>query len=407
MPPALAILNPRQAGCGYPFKDLCGVGIAFKLLQALFGPGALEELWPLLDLVALGTIADLVPLLGENRIFAKHGLEWLARSIRGGRPGLAALAQVAGIPSEGLGTGHVGFGLAPRLNAAGRLDDASAAVRLLLAQDAGEARELAVRLDRQNRDRQELEGVILEDALARLAADHDVRQDRAIVLASSNWHPGVLGIVASRLVERFGRPTALISVQGQWARGSARSAGGWHVAEALGRCQDLLVHYGGHRAAGGFTLAAEQIPAFRDRFLSLAAAELAEEDLLPTMAVDAEVALHQVDLAMVEALSRLAPHGVGNPEPILVARRLQVMRSVRRVGRNHLKIRVRQPATGEQVVEAIGFNFGGLAERLEAPVSPYVDAAFVPERNVWNGREMLQLRLKDLHLHGASAGSDA
>jgi len=396
LPPAVAILNPRRPGCEYPFKELCGVGIAFKLLQALYGPGANDETWPLLDLVALGTIADLVPMVGENRILVKHGLDQLAVT---NRPGLRALAEVAGISLTGPGaltTGRIAFGLAPRINAAGRMDDATAAVRLLLTQDPLEARELAGGLDRQNRERQALEGEILDEALASVSATHDLERDRAIVLASPHWHPGVLGIVASRLVERFGRPTALIGRQGDQTRGSVRSACGWHVADALGRCADLLTHYGGHRAAGGFSLSPERIDAFRTRFLSLAAAELSEDAMEVCLEVEAEVSLHDLDLDLVDLLSQLGPHGLGNPEPLLVTRQLQVMRFARRVGRNHLKIRVRESDGTGPVVEAIGFNLGSYLELLDQPSPPRVDLAFIPERNTWNGRDSLQLRLKDL-----------
>jgi single-stranded-DNA-specific exonuclease len=397
LPPANAILNPRQVDCGYPFKELCGVGIAFKLLQALYGLEADDETRPLLDLVALGTIADLVPLIGENRILVKHGLAQLAAT---DRPGIRALAEVAGIALSGPGgitTGRVAFGLAPRINAAGRMDDATAAVRLLLTQDPFEARGLAAGLDRQNRERQVLEGEILEDALARAAATHDLTRDRAIVLAAPDWHPGVLGIVAARLVERFGRPTALIGKQGDQSRGSVRSASGWHVAEALGRCADLLTHYGGHRSAGGFSLEPGRIEAFRERFLSLAAADLTDEVMEPWLEIEAEVSLDDLDLDLVDLFSRLGPHGLGNPEPVLVARRLQVMRSARRVGRNHLKFRVRDSGGNGQVVEAIGFNLGSYLELFDQPTPPRVDLAFIPERNTWNGRDSLQLRVKDLH----------
>jgi single-stranded-DNA-specific exonuclease len=406
LPPATAILNPALRDCAYPFKDLCGVGVAFKLLQALFGPEAGKELWPCLDLVALGTIADLVPLLGENRILVKHGLAQLARTTR---PGLRALAQVAGIPLSapgGVGAGRVAFGLAPRINAAGRLDDAAVAVRLLLTSDPSEARELATELDRQNRERQELEGSILAEALAQAESEHDLSRDRAIVLASPAWHPGVIGIVAARLVERFGRPTALIGTQGGQARGSARSAAGWHIADALGRCADLLQHYGGHRAAAGFSLHPEKIDAFRARFLSLAAQELTAEDLVPTLSADGEVSLEALDLSLADALARLGPHGVGNPEPLLVARRVQVMQGPRRVGQNHLKMKVRQSARGGQAVETIGFNLGGFADVLNQLPSPWIDLAFVPQRNVWNEREILQLRVKDLRILGSQGAEN-
>jgi single-stranded-DNA-specific exonuclease len=398
LPPATAILNPRRTDCPYPFKELCGVGIAFKLLQAVYGPEASEECWPLLDLVALGTIADLAPVIGENRILVKHGLDQLVVTAR---PGLRALAEVAGVPLSSPGgatPGRIAFGLAPRINAAGRVDDATAAVRLMLTTDPFEARELAARLDRQNRERQELESQILEDALARIPATHDLAHDRAIVLASPAWHPGVLGIVAARLAERFCRPAALIGAQGSQARGSIRGAGGWHVAEALARCADLLTHYGGHRSAGGFSLAPDRIEAFRTRLLTLAASELTDEALVPVLEIDAEVALDDLSLDLADTLSRLGPHGLGNPEPILAARDLHVMRFARRVGRNHLKIKVRQTASSGRVLDAIGFNLGSYADRLDRQAPPRIDAAFVPERNCWNGRETLQLRVKDLRL---------
>ncbi len=401
LPTATAILNPRRPGCLYPFKELCGVGIAFKLLQALFGPEAEEDIWPFLDLVALGTIADLVPLLGENRILVKHGLAELARSVGGERPGIRALAEVAGISlsdSGCLGVGRVAFGLAPRINAAGRLDDASSAVRLLLTRDPSEARELATGLDRQNRERQDIEASILAEALTRAEVEHDLRRDRAIVLASPAWHPGVIGIVAARLVERFGRPTALIGIQDREARGSARSAAGWHIADALGRCADLLLHYGGHRAAAGFSVRPDRIEAFRARFLALAAQELTEDDLIPTLAVDAEVSLDGLDLDVADVLARLGPHGIGNPEPVLIAREVQVMQTARRVGRNHLKMKVRQSVQSGQVLDTIGFNLGSLAETLSQSSARWIDVAFLPERNVWNGREFLQLRVKDIQL---------
>jgi single-stranded-DNA-specific exonuclease len=392
LPPATAILNPRQPGCRYPFQDLCGVGIAFKLIQALYGPAAQEECWPLLDLVTLGTVADLVPLLGENRILVKHGLGYLAATTR---PGILALAEVAGakLSEPGWATpGRIGFGLAPRINAAGRLTDAGIAVRLLLTTDIAEARQIATELDKHNKDRQLLEIGILESALAETAATHDLARDRAIVAAAPDWHPGVLGIVASRLVERFNRPTALIAITGDTARGSVRTACGLHVADTLTRCGDLLTAHGGHRAAGGFSLPAAGIAAFRERFLAVAAETIADEALEPTLGIDAEASLDALDLSITDAL---APHGLGNPAPVFATRQVQVMRFPRRVGKNHLKIRVRQTG-GEKVIEAIGFNLGEYVDPLEAAIAPQVDLAYVPERNVWNGQESLQLRIRDL-----------
>lgn len=406
VPPALAILNPRQRGCEYPFKDLCGAGIAFKLLQALGGREGCSGGAAGLDLVALATIADAVPLLGENRILVRNGLPQI-RARR--RSGLMALAEVAGLDlaERELKPGHVAFVLAPRLNAAGRMEEATAAIRLLLTEDAAEAAALAGQLDMLNRKRQAVEGGMLDEATALVeAARAGGIGPRAIVLASVDWHPGVLGIVASRLVERYGLPTALIAVRGEEARGSIRSPTGWHVAEGLAQCADLLLRFGGHEAAGGFSLAPERIAAFRARLQVLVDAQVPQGRLEPVLTADAEADFSALDLDLVDMLSRLAPHGMGNPEPLFVARRVQAMRSPRRVGRNHLKMRLRQTAVDSRVLDSIGFNLGDLVESLDRPDSPTFDLAFSPERNVWNGRETLQLRVRDIHVHSSdeSAG---
>jgi single-stranded-DNA-specific exonuclease len=285
----------------------------------------------------------------------------------------------------------VAFALAPRLNAAGRMEEAADAVRLLLTEDLTEGAALAAQLDGANRRRQAVEGGMLEEAVALVeAAWAGGSPKSAIVLASPEWHPGVLGIVASRLVERFRVPAALIAVLGEEARGSIRSPGGWHVADSLRQCADLLEHFGGHEAAGGFSLPVRQLEAFRERLLALAPSAAAATGDRPPLVADAEVELSTLDLA------RLAPHGMGNPEPVLVAHALQVMRSPRLVGRNHLKMRVRQTGTCGPVLDSIGFNLGDLVSVLDRPAPPLVDLAFTPERNAWNGREVLQLRLREV-----------
>ena len=403
LPPAIAVLNPKRDDCTYPFRELCGAAIAFKLLEAFFGPEGREEVLHLLELVALATVADLVPLLGENRILVKHGLSRMAATRR---PGLRALADVADVPlGNALDPWHVAFCLAPRINAAGRLGDATVAVRLLLTDDAVEAKDLAAELDRQNGERQALEGAILEEALRQVETRHDLTRDRALALFSANWHPGVLGIVASRLADRFGRPTALIGMQQDEARGSARATAGWHVTEALRQCDDLLLRYGGHRAAAGFSLVPDRVDAFRDRFLALAARDLTADALVPVLDADAEVSLDDLDLPVADSLARLAPFGAGNREPLLVARDVQVMQFPRVVGKNHLKLRVRQSVRG-RVIEAIAFNLGGWAAILAQPAAPKMDLAFVAERNEWNGRAGLQLRVKDLRIGGRSTPPD-
>lgn len=412
LPPALAILNPRQPGCPYPCKELCGAGIAFKLLQALHGPDEPGRALAWMDLAAIATIADVVPLLGENRILVRHGLPQIRASAR---PGLRALAEVAGLDLDGrdLTPGQVAFVLAPRLNAAGRMDEAALAVRLLLAEDPVEARALAERLDAANRRRQAVEGAVLEEAVGLVDASRAAgRADGAIVLASPAWHPGVLGIVASRLVERYGVPAALVAILGEEARGSIRSPAGWHVAEGLARCADLLAHFGGHATAGGFSLLPGRIEAFRERLATLVAEQGARLDGAAALTADAEVDFTSLDLGLADALARLHPHGAGNPEPLLIARKVQVMRSPRRVGKNHLKMRVRQTDGDGRVLDSIGFNLGDLVEVLDGPEAPRVDLAFTPERNVWNGREMLQLRVRGVQvpsgtgLHSAGLGPE-
>jgi single-stranded-DNA-specific exonuclease len=316
-----------------------------------------------------------------------------------GRPGLSALAEVAGLDpaATALKPGQVAFALAPRLNAAGRMEEATVAVRLLLTADPAEGAALAAQLDGANRRRQVVEGGMLEEAVALVeAAWAEGGARTAIVLASPDWHPGVLGIVASRLVERFRVPAALAAILGEEVRGSIRSPGGWHVADSLRQCADLLEHFGGHEAAGGFSLPVRNLEAFRDRLLGMASTSAAATGDRPPLVADAEVELSTLDLGLADALARLAPHGMGNPEPVLVARALQVMRSPRRVGRNHLKMRVRQPGTAGPVLDSIGFNLGDLVPVLDRPAPPLVDLAFTPERNAWNGRDTLQLRLREV-----------
>ena len=396
LPCALAVLDPRRPGCGYPFKDLCGAGIAFKLLQALCGPDGADRALACLDLVALATIADVVPLLGENRLLVRHGLPRIRRRAR---PGLLALAEAAGLDLAAADPtpSQVAFALAPRLNAAGRMEEGEAAVRLLLATDPAEARSLAAGLDAANRKRQAVERAMLEEAIGGVEGARSAgTADRVIVLASPAFHPGVLGIVASRLVERYGVPTALIALVDGDARGSIRSPAGWHVAAGLARCADLLQHHGGHEAAGGFSLLPVNIEPFRARLAALTGGCGLPPAGAATLTADAEADFPSLDLDLTDALAALQPHGAGNPEPLLIARQVQVMRSPRRVGRNHLKMRLRQTDLDDRVLDSIGFNLGDLLEALDGPGAPRIDLAFTPERNVWNGRETLQLRVRDL-----------
>ncbi|HHW13524.1 MAG TPA: single-stranded-DNA-specific exonuclease RecJ, partial [Firmicutes bacterium] len=369
LPRAVAVLNPKQPGCPYPFKELAGVGVAFKLVEALAGvaqESVQDRLGPLLDLVALGTVADVVPLLGENRLHARWGLERLRSSPR---PGLAALLQVGELGRKS-DSAVIAFGLAPRLNAAGRLGDATIGVRLLLERNPARAEALARELEAANRTRQALEEQIMAEAVAALEGQGEPERALALVAAGEGWHPGVIGIVAQRVVERFHRPAVVISLDGGVGRGSARSIPGFHLYDALRECADLFVKFGGHAMAAGLTLPAGNVPAFRERLAAVAAARLAPEDLQPTLRLDACVAAEDLRPELVEELQALAPFGAGNPSPVLVLQGAEIVeeRLVGEGGR-HWKLSVR-PAGAKAAVDCIGWRLADCREGLRCHFGP-------------------------------------
>ncbi|MEW6724600.1 MAG: single-stranded-DNA-specific exonuclease RecJ [Bacillota bacterium] len=389
LPEALALVNPKLEEHPSPLSHLSGVGVAFQLARALLG----SEADNLADLVAVGTIADIVPLLGENRWLVKAGL----RAINAGsRPGLTALAQVAMVKDE-ITADRVAYALAPRLNAAGRIGDAELAVRLLTTRDATEAAQLAAALERCNRERQGIEQRIFSEALVRLEAEPDLARGRVIVLAGEGWHHGVIGIVASKLSERFYRPTVLLCLEEGEARGSARSIAGFHLFDSLTACQDLLLRYGGHAMAAGLACRAEQVEALRERLEKLAA-DLPDELLAEEVEVEAMAETGELSLPLIDELNQLAPFGEGNPVPVLGTANLTVV-EVRTVGLNgtHLKLKVR--ADGARLFDAVGFSMGHRASELK--IGDRVDLVFSPERNIWNGRESFQMNLVDLKPAGS------
>ncbi|NLJ33179.1 MAG: single-stranded-DNA-specific exonuclease RecJ [Firmicutes bacterium] len=393
LPPATAVLNPKREDCSYPFPDLAGVGVAFKVVQALGSAQAYsgDKWWrEYLDLVALGTIADVVPLRGENRILVKYGLEALQDSER---VGIRALLEVAGLAGRELKPGHIGFYLGPRLNACGRLGRADGGVQLLVTNNKGRARELAQGMERENRRRQEIERTILAQARAQVEEEVDLARERVIVLGAPAWHPGVIGIVASRLVELYYRPTLLISLQEGEGRGSARSIPGFHMFKALGRCDDLLLEFGGHAQAAGFSLLEDKLAALRRRLNEVAYEWLREEELHPVQPIDMAVKMKDLDFALVNSLEALAPFGMGNPQPVFACHQAELA-ACREVGREgaHLKLRVRQEG---YELDGIGFRLGDLTPVLKEH-GREVDLAFALERNQWRGRTSLQLVIKDL-----------
>jgi len=400
LPDALAIINPLQPGCNAPFRQLAGVGLAFKLAVALrsrlrsdglFASGGEPNLREYLDLAALGTIADLVPLKGENRIIASFGLKELTA---GGRTGIRELKRVAAVVDP-VGSGDVGFRLAPRLNAAGRLDDAKRGVELLLTSDRDEASVIAAELDAANRERQEIEKEILSEALA-MAQSQEMAGRKSIVMASDNWHPGVIGIVASRVVEAFHRPVILIALQDGVGKGSGRSIPALHLYNAIAACGEHLVKFGGHKQAAGLTVDEETLEAFTALFDEVVAGQLTEDDLSPVLQIDAELSPDEITTDLVVQIGLLRPFGMGNPEPLFMLRGARVLQS-RVLKESHLKMRLE--ARG-RIFDAIGFGMAAKGVDTEL-----VDITFVPELNVWNGSESLQLRLKDIRRSGGDHGA--
>lgn len=392
IPDACAVLNPLQPGCGYPFKELAGVGVAFNLLVALrsalrdngvFSQTKEPDLREWLDLVAIGTIADVVPLTGQNRIYAYYGLRQLSSS---SRLGIRALKQVAGINGN-VGCGQVGFRLAPRLNAAGRMESAVPGVDLLLSNNADECNSIAADLDAANGERQAIEKRILDEALAMVEAAGDYPARRSIVLASAAWHQGVVGIVASRLVERYHRPTILIALnEDGTGKGSGRGIPGIHLLDALRACDGHLERYGGHRYAAGIGLRAEQVAGFAAAFEAEAARLLSDDDLMARLQIDVEIPSKDVNLELATELKQMEPFGAGNPEPVLMMRNMTVVER-RIVGDGHLRLRLAKD----------GVNFTAIAFRMAAKETQgTIDVAFFPEINEWNGSSSLQLRVKDM-----------
>jgi single-stranded-DNA-specific exonuclease len=391
LPDAYAIINPKVPDCGYPFPQLAGVGVAFKLLQGL--ARLIPEIGPRLhnnlDLVAFGTVADIVPLLEENRILVKYGLKQLNQT---NNVGLAALIEVLGLRDREINCGHIGFVLAPRINAAGRLGNPSIGVKLFLTSDVSQARQLAKDLDQENQNRQEIENTVLAEALAQIEAQPQLKEEYALVLAGEGWHLGVIGIVASRLVELYHKPVILIGLEGEEGRGSGRSIAGFNLFEAVERCGAYLIKFGGHEFAAGLSIKRTHIFEFKTAFLKMAKERLRPEDLQPTLRVESMVDLNGVTLDLVRELDQLAPCGPSNPTPVLGCRDLSLV-DLRIVGENgkHLKVKVK---SADAIREGIGFNLGFLHPELAS--TQEVDLAFCLEENVWNGFTTVQLNLKDV-----------
>jgi single-stranded-DNA-specific exonuclease len=399
--PLCAVLNPQRADCPFPFKHLTGVGLAFFLTVALraalrerggFAARPEPDLRDYLDLVALGTVADMAPLLDQNRVLVKAGLDKI-RTTRW--PGIAAIAELAGLSLDSLTAQDLAFKIAPRFNASGRLGDAEIALSALVTRVPGRARGIALQLDRINGARQRLEREVLDEIEATLPSMSELASRRALVVTGDGWHRGVLGIVASKLLEKYRRPVLVLGVDNGTAVGSGRSIPGFNLYKALKRLEPLLDRFGGHQHAAGLALKVSNLERLRQEFESLAREELSEEDLVHTFEVDAEVDLKDMAIESVRRLNSLSPFGSGNPEPLLYTGPCDVVES-KVVGERHLKMKVRQNGT---VLETIGF---GLAEGLPAPRGS-INLIFTPDIDRWQGRDKVKLRVIDLEPSGQSS----
>lgn len=392
LPKAYSILNPHQPDCGYPYKGLAGVGVAFKLASALLsqkGIGDYAE--ELLDIVSIGTIADVVPLLDENRIIVKNGLGRIRKTAN---KGIKALLTVCGLNDKELNTYNVAFMLAPRINAAGRIADATECVELLLTDDEDKAVEIAERLDSDNRERQKIETDILKCAIAIIEETLDTDKNRVLVLSNDNWHVGVIGIVASRLVDRYYLPAFVISQDGELGKGSARSIPGFNIFEAMSKHSGIFEKYGGHEMAAGFTILTERIDELRDCMNKEAEKIMGMDKPIPEVFVDYKLMPTDITLDTVRQLKLMEPFGTGNTSPVFVYRDLMVTSS-RAVGNEskHLSLMVND---GINEIKCIAYNFGSMQKLLS--FGSKIDIICTVENNIWNGMENVQLNIKDIKL---------
>jgi single-stranded-DNA-specific exonuclease len=389
VPPAYAVLNPNQVGCKYPDKTLAGVGVAFKLVTALFRErGRESHINAFLKIVAIGTVADVAKLTGENRTIVALGLQDLPKATN---PGLRALMEVAGCDGATMTAYDIGFRLGPRINAAGRMDAARAVVELFSTREMPEARRLALHLDTRNRERKEVQQQIVELAIAELEQSAvEPASSYVAVIAGENWHRGVIGIAASKIAERINRPCVVFSIDGEVAHGSGRSIDPYHLLNGLTACSDLFEKFGGHSHAAGITIKPERIVELRRRLNEHAAGCLTAEDLQPCVRIDAELPTGEITFELVSALQTLEPHGAGNPRPVFIARNLCILSEPRLIGQRHLKLSVAGP--DRRPLETIWW---GGAEQTSR-VKNGIDMAYTIEKSKWNGETFLQLSVQDV-----------
>jgi single-stranded-DNA-specific exonuclease RecJ len=391
LPPAAAILNPKQKDCPYPYKELCGCGVGFKLITALVQRLGLDDTaaFEYLDLVATAIAADIVPMTGENRVLAFYGLK---KANENPNFGIRALKELTGLQKE-LYINNLVFMIAPRVNAAGRMDDARKAVQMFIATSQEEARQYAELLHSDNTDRKEADKSITEEALAIITGNDHFTQRKSTVVFQSHWHKGVVGIVASRLIDYYYRPTIVLTQSGEYAAGSARSVAGFNVYEAIHRCKDLLMGYGGHFYAAGMTLALDKVEAFRDRFEEVVASTISPELLIPEILIDAEVSFRDLKQPFYNIIHQMEPFGPENLRPLFIVRHVMDSGYSRIVKEQHIKFSLRQDNI---LFNGIGFGMAAKFPLLQSKMP--VDVVFTLDENEWNNEKHLQLRVIDFKL---------
>jgi single-stranded-DNA-specific exonuclease len=392
IPKAFAVLDPLKPGCSYPFKYLSGAGVAFKLAQGLcerIGKRGLPLKY--LDLVALAGAADIVPLTDENRILVNEGLKQVNLNPR---PGIEALIEMSRLQPGHLSSGQIVFTVAPRINAVGRLGDAERAVNLLIATNKKEAIKLAEVLETENYERRKIDVDTFEAAKEIVDSEIDLDEDLAIVLHNANWHPGVIGIVASRLVEKYYRPSVLLTTIDGIAKGSARSINGFNIYEALQKCDDLLLHFGGHKAAAGLALELDKVDEFRIRFNEVLKSSITSEDLSEEISIDSKIRFSDITPKFLRILDQFAPFGPGNLRPVFISESVHVANVPRIVGNNHLVASFKQNGT-DKVFDSIGFNMGDHFE-LTNQNNSELDIVYSVDKTIRDSRIFPQLKLKDI-----------
>ena len=395
IPDAIAVLDPKRPDCSYPYDGLSGAGVAFKLVQACLSKLGLKQslAFKFLDLVAISIASDIVPIIDENRVLMKEGLQMVNANPR---VGFKALLDVIKVPPGNVSTSTIVFSIGPRINAAGRMGDATAAVELMITEDMSSARARAHELESINIRRRDTDTKTMEEAVAKVDKEFNLEETSSMVLHDPDWHLGVIGIVASRLVDLYYRPAILLSTVDGLVKGSARSIKGFNIYDAMKECEHLLIQFGGHEFAAGLTMDEKNLPEFRHRMNEIASRYLSDKDFKPELIIDGVVDLESIDMRFWKLLSQFEPFGPGNLRPIFVSKDICIEGVPTIVGNGHLKMKVSQNGSG--VFDAIGFNMHDFLPVIRNCEKNKIDIAYVLEENFWNGRRSIQMRLKDIHV---------